>query len=425
VTLFHLSVNGTHFRTRYDPRNGHTLRFLMGTAGQLTPLRSTKRTEVSNSGAIYAVRYTMWVRLWILNECSIVTAASEFHRARRVIPTRRIPRARSWLGASCRVSFVFLPGLWSLLIGLGIYFGAILLSIVRLVLFQPNLFVHTITRLLWISGLPTTIGILLITVDLAAYLPRKRRGIHCVLLPLHSQPLITVALTAYNDELSIAAAVRDFLGHRMVKRVIVVSNNSKDCTMERAIEAGAITVNEERQGYGHCVYRCLAEAAQWVDTDLIALCEGDMTFRAADLDKFVAYISHAEIVNGTRIVEQLREYDTQLSTFMYYGNFFAGKLLEAKHLGKGTFTDVGTTYKVMRRDTVPDILRFVQPTVNLEFNAHFLDTALRRGFTVVECPVTFHSRIGESKGGNVNNRRAFKVGLRMIWGLTFGWGRLA
>ncbi|MDR3746802.1 MAG: glycosyltransferase family 2 protein [Acidobacteriota bacterium] len=319
---------------------------------------------------------------------------------------------------------LFYWGLWSLLIGVGIYCGAILLSIVRLALLQQNLFVGLITKLLWISGFPTTIGILLITVDLAAYFPRQRRGIHRVSPPPRGKPLITIALTAYNDELSIAAAVRDFLSHPLVKRVIVVSNNSKDCTMERAMEAGAITVNEERQGYGHCVYRCLAEAAQWDDTDLIALCEGDMTYRAADLDKFVAYIPHADIVNGTRIVEQLRDYDTQLSTFMYYGNFFAGKLLEAKHLGRGTFTDVGTTYKVMRRDTVTNILRFVQPAINLEFNAHFLDTALRHNFSVVECPVTFHPRVGLSKGGNVNNLRALKVGLRVIWGLTFGWGRL-
>jgi len=77
---------------------------------------------------------------------------------------------------------------------------------------------------------------------------------------------------------------------------------------------------------------------------LVALCEGDMTFRAADLDKFLAYAPHADIVNGTRIAEQLQDPDTQLSTFMYYGNFFAGKLLEVKHLGKGTFTDVATNY---------------------------------------------------------------------------------
>lgn len=50
------------------------------------------------------------------------------------------------------------------------------------------------------------------------------------------------------------------------------------------------------------------------DTDLTLLCEGDMTFRAFDIDKFMAYIPYSEIVNGTRIVEQLRDRMTQLST---------------------------------------------------------------------------------------------------------------
>jgi glycosyltransferase involved in cell wall biosynthesis len=232
---------------------------------------------------------------------------------------------------------------------------------------------------------------------------------------------MTVALTAYNDEESIALAVKNFLDQPLVSRVIVVSNNSTDRTFERANSAGAIVHNETKQGYGACVYRCLKEALQYKDTQLIVLCEGDMTFRADDLDKFLAYIRHAEIVNGTRIVEQLREYRTQLSTFMYYGNFFVGKLLEVKHLGCGTFTDVGTTYKIIRRDCLAKLLPRLDHRINLEFNAHFLDRALESGYMVLECPITFHNRIGESKGGNVNNLRALKVGVRMILGLSFGW----
>jgi glycosyltransferase involved in cell wall biosynthesis len=316
-------------------------------------------------------------------------------------------------------------GVWAVLIGLGLYFGAILLSIFRLMILQRHLFVGLIAKLLWVSGFPSTIGIILIALDLALLLPLKRRVHHQCSAKSAEGSLITVALTAYNDELSISAAVKDFLSHPKVKRVIVVSNNSKDRTMELAIEAGATAVSEERHGYGHCVWRCLGEAAKWQDTEFVALCEGDMTFRAADLDKFLAYMPHAEIVNGTRIVEQLRDHDTQLSTFMYYGNFFAGKLLEIKHLGKGTFTDVGTTYKMMPRQVVAALLPIVDPGINLEFNAHFLDVALEHGFSIVECPVTFHPRVGLSKGGNINNLRALKVGSRMIWGLTFGWSRRA
>jgi hypothetical protein len=150
-----------------------------------------------------------------------------------------------------------------------------------------------------------------------------------------------------------------------------------------------------------------------------------MTFRAFDIEKFLAYASHADVVNGTRIVEQLRDRDTQLTTFMYYGNFIAGKMLELKHIGRGTFTDVGTTYKLCRTRAIERLLPHLNRKVNLEFNAHFLDTALRLGIDIVECPITFFARVGRSKGGNVNNRRALKVGLRMMLGMLVGWRMLA
>jgi hypothetical protein len=47
--------------------------------------------------------------------------------------------------------------------------------------------------------------------------------------------------------------------------------------------------------------------------------------------------------------------------------------------------------------------------------------ALQRGLDVVECPITFHPRTGVSKGGNVSDRRALRVGLRMILGITWSW----
>lgn len=321
---------------------------------------------------------------------------------------------------------LFLWGLLFLLAGLCSYSAAILLAVVRLpfVFWSRDLLVGPIQALLWYSGIPSTLGAILVFIDLFVFFPFKRLGPRC---PERSEVpfnYYTVLLTAYNDEGSIHDVVKDFKSHPSVKRVIVVSNNSRDRTEERAKEAGAIVVNESRQGYGRCVYRCFEEALRYPDSTHIALCEGDSTFRAFDLNKFSAYLAHAEIVNGTRIVEQLRAYTTQLSTFMYYGNFFAGKLLEFKHLGQGTFTDVGTTYKVVRRESLQRILTLLDPCVNLEFNCHFLDVALAHGFSVVECPITFHARVGVSKGGNVNNWQAFKVGCRMILGLCVGWKHL-
>jgi glycosyltransferase involved in cell wall biosynthesis len=265
-----------------------------------------------------------------------------------------------------------------------------------------------------------TIGLGLVGLDLALLLPAKRReSLRRPPAPVAPQRVV-VALTAYNDEASIGGAVRDFLAHPRVGSVIVVDNNSRDRTFDEARAAGAHVVRETQPGYGRCVYRCFQELLE-TGAGLLVLCEGDLTFRAKDVEKLLAYIDHADIVNGTRIAEQLREYSTQLSTFMYYGNFFVGKLLEVKHLGRGTFTDVGTTYKLLRRDSLVRLMPRLNPAVNLEFNAHFLDTALASGEHVVECPITFHARVGVSKGGNVNNGRALRVGLRMIAGLCTGW----
>ncbi|WP_324808452.1 glycosyltransferase [Sphingomonas sp. LY29] len=315
---------------------------------------------------------------------------------------------------------LLLWGALSFCVGIVMYLAGVLLVFPRYLLGLPTILDQASEWLVWYSGVPIVLGIMLALVDLLwLFTGRKAHA------PVRYEPpanrAVTVALTAYNDEESIADAVADFLSHPLVRRVIVVSNNSSDRTFERAVEAGAITFNEINPGYGQCVHRCLREAAQFDDTEMVVLCEGDMTFRAYDIEKLLAYAPHSDIVNGTRTAEPLRQPVTQLSTFMYYGNVFVGKLLEAKHLGRGTITDVGTTYKLCRRERLLDLLPRLDPTVNLEFNAYFLDTALASGHVLVECPITFHKRVGVSKGGNINNLRGLRVGLAMIQGIVFGW----
>lgn len=307
-------------------------------------------------------------------------------------------------------------------IAVAMYLCGVLLVLPRYILGLNAVLLPLNEWIVWYSGVPMTLGLALILVDLFLFFPHKRINAS-VRQDSFADRRVTVALTAYNDDLSIADAVADFRTHPMVRRVLVVSNNSTDMTLERAHEAGATVFNETSQGYGQCVFRCLSEAVKFDDTELVVLCEGDRTFRASDIEKLLAYAPHADIVNGTRTVERLRQYNTQLSTFMYYGNLFVGKLLEAKHLGVSTLTDVGTTYKLCRRDVLITLLPKLDPRINLEFNAYFMDMALANGFFVIECPITFHARVGVSKGGNVDDLRAFKVGLRMIVGILIGWRR--
>jgi hypothetical protein len=317
---------------------------------------------------------------------------------------------------------LLLYGILSFCIGIGMYGIGIMMVFPRYLLGLNDVLLPLNEWIVWHSGMPVMLGFVLAAADLFILFPARRSSMEVRHDPI-PQRQVTVALTAYNDELSIVAAVEDFLAHPLVRDVIVVSNNSSDATLERARACGAIAFNEPVQGYGRCVYRCLQEAIALDQTGLIVLCEGDRTFRAYDLDKFLAYAPHGDIVNGTRTVERLRQYASQLSTFMFYGNLFVGKLLEAKHLGRSTITDVGTTYKLCRAEALRRLLPMLDPSINLEFNAHLLDRALGAGFLVVECPVTFHARVGVSKGGNTDNLRALMVGCKMMLGIVLDWKR--
>ena len=354
-------------------------------------------------------RFTLYLgQEQTVDQVSNRTFARRVPFERNIIVVRRVP--------------LLLYGILAFCFGTGMYLLGVLMVIPRYLLGMNAVLLPLNEWIVWYSGMPIALGFVLAVADLVLFFPARRVGAEGREDPIADRQ-VTVALTAYNDELSIAAAVEDFLRHPLVRDVIVVSNNSSDATLQRAAAAGAIAINEPDQGYGHCVYRCLREAVDRDTSELIVLCEGDRTFRASDLDKFLAYAPHADIVNGTRTVERLRQQTTQLSTFMYYGNLFVGKLLEAKHLGRCTVTDVGTTYKLCRRDALRRLLPVLDPRINLEFNAYFLDKALETGLTVVECPITFRQRVGVSKGGNVDNARALRVGCRMILGIVLNWKR--
>lgn len=86
-----------------------------------------------------------------------------------------------------------------------------------------------------------------------------------------------------------------------------------------------------------------------------------------------------------------------------------------------TCTDVGTTYKLCCNDALRSLFPKLDNRVNLEFNPYFLDRAIENGLKVIECPITFHKRVGVSKGGNVSNMVALKLGFRMIRGILSDW----
>jgi len=230
---------------------------------------------------------------------------------------------------------------------------------------------------------------------------------------------VVVAITAYNDAEATAMAVQEFRAQRGVAEVIVIDNNSTDDTVALAAAAGARVIQEPHQGYGYTCIRGLAEALRVPEADVIVLTEGDGTFVAADLSKFLAYIHQADMVIGTRVVPGLVDRESQMDPFFIWGNVAVSLLLrlrfwDTQFLGAVRLSDVGCTFRAIRRDALEQILPDLV-VGGSHFSAHMILVTLNHRLSIIEIPITFRRRIGSSKGGSRSLWAGLAVGLSMIW----------
>jgi len=218
---------------------------------------------------------------------------------------------------------------------------------------------------------------------------------------------VSVVFPAYNEEAGIAAAVTDFGAVDAVDEVLVVDNNSRDKTAERATAAGARVVREARQGYGHALRRGLAEAGG----EYVVLAEPDGTFMAKDVLKLLSYADDFDLVLGTRTTRELIWRGANMGWQLRWGNWVVAKLLQVL-FGGPSLSDCGCTLRLVRRSAAERLLpRF---TVG---GAHFLPEmvclALLEGQRLVEVPVNYRVRVGQSKiTGSLTT--ALRVGGRMV-----------
>src|SRR5438270_3796290 len=98
---------------------------------------------------------------------------------------------------------LFFYGTLLIVFGLTIYFSGIVLSIFRLTLHLGEPVRTWNNWIIWYSGVPSTLGLLLIAADLAFLLPGKRKRSRREKLSPVNDRRVVVALTAYNDEQSI------------------------------------------------------------------------------------------------------------------------------------------------------------------------------------------------------------------------------
>jgi len=239
-------------------------------------------------------------------------------------------------------------------------------------------------------------------------------------------PLVCVIIPAYNESESIEKVVKDYLGQKFVKNIIVVDNHSSDDTAIIAEKSGAKVIRKESNtGFGHSTLIGL-EAALKTDANIIATTEADGTFNGYDIAKMIPYMDNSDMVIGTRQFQVLTEKGNQNSTMHVWGNFLLAKLIQIKyfsllHAGVINLTDVGCLNRMIRREALEKIIDKCakpssnKPLVNDEFALLLTMTGVENNLKIVEVPVTFNKRIGLSKTGSSQRRKGIKFGLKFLW----------
>jgi D-glycero-D-manno-heptose 1,7-bisphosphate phosphatase len=87
---------------------------------------------------------------------------------------------------------------------------------------------------------------------------------------------------------------------------------------------------------------------------------------------------------------------------------------DERFLGPAGLTDVGCTFRAIRRQALERILPDLMVGGN-HFSLHMLVVALAHGVSIVEIPIRFRKRVGQSKGASRSLRKGFEAGMAMIW----------
>jgi glycosyltransferase involved in cell wall biosynthesis len=224
---------------------------------------------------------------------------------------------------------------------------------------------------------------------------------------MYNEKKVSVVFPAYNEEPYIRRAVEDFFIPGIVDEIVVVNNNSRDRTAEEASQANARVVLETRQGYGFALRRGMREATG----DLIILAEPDGTFIGRDVLKLLAYSDDFELVCGTRTTRELIWSEANMGWFLRQGNWVVAKVLQFLYNGP-SLSDCGCTLRLIHRRA----LARIQDKFTVG-GSHFLPEmvilALKHKIRVIEIPVNYRGRVGESKITG-NFKGVLRTGLRMI-----------
>ena len=198
---------------------------------------------------------------------------------------------------------------------------------------------------------------------------------------------IAVVIPALDEEAAIGVVVRE-VSRDLVGEIIVVDNGSTDRTAEVARAAGATVIREPIRGYGAA---CLAGALAAQDADILVFLDGDRSDDPREMPVVLRPIveGRADLVVGSRVDGQTEE--GAMTSQQRFGNRLVTWMLRL--LYGLTLTDIGP-FRAIRAPVLRDLGMEHQ---TYGWPVEMIVKAAKKGYRVVNVPVSCRKRIGRSK----------------------------
>lgn len=210
-----------------------------------------------------------------------------------------------------------------------------------------------------------------------------------------SQEKISVIIAAYNEESTIAKAIKEVRAVLPESEIIVVDDGSTDGTLTEARQyendLTKVISTPDNKGKGHAI-RCGIKAATGT---IMAQIDADLQFPAEGLPAIIQPIldMKADIIFGTRYRENASENRESVTFLKWLASYVMGIIISV--ICRQRYTDVFAGFKAWRSDVIRHInLR----EDDFTYEAEIAIKAKRMHYKVIEVHTAYRKRIkGKSK----------------------------
>ncbi|MBN1130188.1 MAG: glycosyltransferase [Chitinispirillaceae bacterium] len=203
---------------------------------------------------------------------------------------------------------------------------------------------------------------------------------------------LSIIIPCLNEEESIATCVKRALEGvtptGLTGEVIVVDNGSTDRSVQRAADAGARVVHEQRKGYGSAYLRGISESSG----RFLVFGDGDNTYDFRTIPSLIAPLQNGmDMVLGSRFKGSIEKGAMSFS-HRHIGNPLLTALLNL--FFHSSVSDAHTGLRAIRREA---LMRLNLKTTGMEFASEMIVAALRTKLHITEIPIVYSKRMGASK----------------------------